>query len=143
MSFDKYCITEDYSDDKCTVKEIQPGLFSTKPQPLYIQNNKAYANLVVISKHTNIYGIYFTQQPGEIQLKNKFEMVNNGILINDFKECSKYLIHKLRRYKKIIGDDRYFTTEDPQELYNKIVEIIQTFCKLQENKKKRRLRIDY
>lgn len=134
MAYNKYVINEDHSDNKYRLKEIQPGLFSSKPELLHIINNKAYANLVVIPEYDDIYGIYFTKQPGETQLKNKFDVVGS-IFMDDYIKCSKFLIHKLRKYKKIIDGERYFTTKDPDELMDKCREIVETFNKNQETKK--------
>lgn len=134
-AFDKYFVSEDHSDDKFTMKEIQPGLFSSQPQLLHINDNKAYANLVIVPEYPNTYAIYFTQRPGEIQLKNKFQVIGS-VFINNYKECNKYLIHKLRKYKKIIDENRYFITDNPEELLQKINEIVEIFNKEQEIKKK-------
>ena len=135
FALDKYFISENHGDDKYDLKEVQPGLFSSKPQLLHINNNQAYANLVVIPEYDNIYGIYFTQKPGEIQLKNKFDVIGS-VFMNDYNKCHKYLIHKLRKYKKIIDDDRYFLHNDPDELMNICKTIVQQFNKDQESKNK-------
>jgi hypothetical protein len=135
-ALDKYFISEDHSDDKFSLKEISPGLYSSEPQLLHINNNKAYANLVAIPDvGDNIYSIYFTQKPGEIQLKNKYNVIGS-VLMEDYKHCNKYLIHKLRRYKKIIDEDRYFVTDNPNEFLDKIKQVVKLFEKEKENKMK-------
>lgn len=133
VALDKYFISENHGDDKFYVREVKPGLFSTKPELLHIHDNKAYANLVVIPEYEDVYGIYFTQKPGEVQLKNKFDVVGS-VYMNDYNKCHKYLIHKLRRYKTIIDDNRYFTCKNPDELMDKCRNIIENFNKEQETK---------
>jgi len=97
-------------------KMIRDGLFSSDPTLLVNKPLNAYLNIISTpNMPENTYRCYYTTT--EEQLLNKDNVkVHGTFYIEQYKQNDKFIVHKLKKYKKIIDSKRYYYTENVQDL---------------------------
>ena len=105
------------------VTVLDNGLFSTEfweyPEDVYmhiVSSNKMPANS---------YQIFFTEKEDQLHTDNTLNIHCSLHMIN-FEENNKFLIHKLKKYKKIINGQRYYYVYDVEDLINTCKNTINT-----------------
>lgn len=118
-----------YDPHRYYVTLISPGLLTADPKKLREQPKHAYLNIVSlknIPKH--MYRIYFTES--ENRLKNEENMtVHKTFYLQNFKEQNKFIVHKLRKYKKIIDGIRYYCIDNFEQLLTDCKNAIELYAK--------------